>query len=367
MRIVFDGHLDLGWCAVSMNRDLTEPIDVIRQREEGMTDQQGRGNATVSLPTMRQGAVMMCLPTILARNRRDLKPHLREDMSYGNADITYAMGQAHLAYYRILEQQGHLRMIGTRTELDDHWQRLQNGEGHTVGGILSMEGADPIVDPAHAEAWYADGLRVLSLVHYGVGPYAAGTASEGGVTSEGFELIKQMQRLGMILDVTHLTDQGFDDALGAFDGPVVATHSNCRAIAPHQRQWADEHIKRLIERKAVIGAVLDIWMMKPWPDDYFAEDGYMKTGASPRDVAPLELIVDHIDHICQIADNTDHVCIGSDLDGGFGSEQSPRDIDTIADLQKLEPLLAKRGYNDDDIDKIFHGNWLKFFRKHLPA
>ncbi len=363
MRLIFDGHLDLAWSAVSMNRDLNEPIGLIRSREQGMTGQQGRGNATVSLPTMREGGVIMCLPTVLARARRDEQSYLREDMSYGTAEIAYAMGQAHLAYYRLLEQQRHLPMIGSAGELDDHWQRLQNGERHTIGGILSMEGADPIVTPARAEQWFDDGLRVVSLVHCGSGPYAAGTTAQGGVTPAGFELLSEMRRLGMILDVTHLTDEAFGEALGAYDGPLIATHSNCRALAPHQRQWADEHINRLLQRGAVIGAVLDIWMLKPWPQHFFAPDGYRAIDSVPRDQAKLSLVVDHIDHICQLAGDCAHVAIGTDLDGGFGAEQSPGDLDTIADLQKLDALLAKRGY----IDAICHGNWLRFFRDHLPS
>ena len=164
------------------------------------------------------------MSTVLARARRDEQSYLREDMSYGTAEIAYAMGQAHLAYYRLLEQQGHLRMIGSAGELDDHWQRLQNGERHTIGGILSMEGADPIATPARAEQWFDDGLRVVSLVHCGSGPYAAGTTAQGGVTPAGFELLSEMRRLGMILDVTHLTDEAFGEALDAYDGPVIATH-----------------------------------------------------------------------------------------------------------------------------------------------
>ena len=277
------------------------------------------------------------------------------------------MGQAHLAYYRLLEQQGHLRMICSADELDNHWQHLQGGERQTIGCILSMEGADPIVTPARTEQWFEDGPRVVSLVHYGIGPYAAGTAAQGGVTQAGFELLSEMRRLGMILDVTHLTDEAFDQALQAFDGPVIATHSNCRALAPHQRQWADENIRRLLERGAVIGTVLDIWMLKPWPEHFFGTEGYMTVNSSPREDAKLSLLVDHIDHICQLAGDCTHAALGTDLDGGFGAEQSPGDLDTIADLQKLDALLADRGYSDANIDAILHGNWLRFFRHHLPS
>jgi membrane dipeptidase len=175
-----------------------------------------------------------------------------------------------------------------------------------------------------------------------------------------------MRRLGMILDVTHLSDPAFAQAMELFDGPVIATHNNCRALAPNQRQWADEHFNMLFDRGAVIGVVLDIWMCKPWPDVYFGIDGYAGQADGAREQVSLDTLCDHIDHICQLAGNVDHVAIGSDLDGGFGSEQSPCDVESIADLQKFDGLLTKRGYSDADIDAIFHGNWLRFFREHLP-
>lgn len=346
-----------------MNRDLTEPLETIRERERGLIDQQGRGNATVCLPVMRQGAVMLCLPTILARSRRKLNDTLRVTMDHGTQQIAYAAGMAQLAYYHALEQAGEFRLIGDRAVLDAFWAA---DDPHIVGGILSMEGADPIITPAQAGHWFEHGLRVASLVHYGQGPYAAGTAADGLVSTQGMELLREMRRLGMILDVTHLCDQAFEQALDFFDGPVVATHHNCRVLAPHQRQLPDEHLQTLIARHAVIGMALDIWMMKPWPDDFFDAHGYMKTDSRPRGVAPLALLCNHIDHICQLAGNVNHVAIGSDLDGGFGSEQSPRDVNSIADLQKLDGLLAERGYRDADRDAIFHGNWLRFFRENLP-
>jgi membrane dipeptidase len=364
VRRIIDGHLDLGWSAAQLNRDLTESIATIRKREAGMTDTQSRGNATVSLPAMREGGVMLCLPTILARARRDVQAPLREMMDYGTPDIAYAAGMSHLAYYHALERAGHFKLIADRESLDQFWQA---NDPHLVGGILSMEGADPILDPAHAKHWFDHGLRVLSLVHYGHGPYAGGTSTDGRVTPDGIELLREMRRLGMILDVTHLSDPAFAQAMELFDGPVVATHSNCRALAPDQRQWSDEQLKVLFERNAVIGAVMDIWMCKPWPPGTFGTQGYMKDAAAAREQVSLDTLCDHIDHICQLAGNVNHVAIGSDLDGGFGTEQSPIDIDTIADLQKLDGLLSKRGYSSEDIDAIFHGNWLRFFREHLPG
>jgi membrane dipeptidase len=158
----------------------------------------------------------------------------------------------------------------------------------------------------------------------------------------------------MILDATHLCDDAFWQALDIFKGPVWASHNNCRSIVNHNRQYSDEQLKALIERGAIIGAAMDAWMIVP---------GWVRKKSTPREMnCNLEALVNHIDHICQLAGNTKHICIGSDLDGGFGKEQCPYDIDTIADLQKFPALLTARGYNKADVEAFMFGNSLRFLR-----
>ena len=161
-----------------------------------------------------------------------------------------------------------------------------------------------------------------------------------------------MEELGILLDLTHLSDHAFWDALDVFDGDVLASHNNCRALVPHPRQFDDRQIRAIIERGGVIGAACDNWMLRP---------GWVR-GA--KDNGPVQLmdVVNHIDHICQLAGNSRHAAIGSDLDGGFGREQSPADLDTIADLQKIPELLASRGYREDDVAAIMYDNWLHLLR-----
>ncbi len=364
MRLIFDSHLDLAWNALSFNRDQTESVDQINAREEGMTDHGSRGHATCSLPELRRAGVAVCCGTILVRAKREVQPpggHRRWDLDFGTQSIAYSIAQGQLAYYRLLEAQGEMRRIGTRAELDAHWQRWQVASPEEraklpVGNILQMEGADPIVEPAQIESWYADGLRSLTLSHYGQSHYSVGTGADGPLTPRGVELLGEMERLGMVLDVTHLSDTSFFQALDCFDGPVMASHNNCRALVPGDRQFSDEQLKRLLERGAVVGVVFDAWMLQP---------GWV-IGQSRPETLRLAAVIDHIDHICQLAGSAEQVAIGSDLDGGFGTEQTPGDLRTIADLQRLAGLLAERGYSERDIDRIFHGNWLAFFRRHLP-
>ena len=168
-------------------------------------------------------------------------------------------------------------------------------------------------------------------------------------------LLKELERLNIILDATHLSDDSFWEALDNFNGHVWASHHNCRTLVDHNRQLSDDMIKELINRGAVIGGVLDAWMMVP---------NWIRGKSNSVELnCNLNKLMDHYDHICQLAGNANHIGIGSDLDGAYGKEQSPYDIETIADLQNMETLLSKRGYTEDDIKKVMHGNWLRFLRK----
>ncbi len=251
-----------------------------------------------------------------------------------------------------MERDGQMVQITDRAALEKH---LQNPTTGPIGYVLSLEGADSIYELDLLERSYEQGLRAVGPAHYGPGTYAQGTDATGGIGQRGRELLAEMDRLGIILDATHLCDESFWEALDHFDGPVWASHSNCRALVPHNRQFSDEQIKALIERGAVIGAPLDAWMMVP---------GWIKRKTNPQEAkVKLEHMIDHMDHICQIAGNANHCGIGSDLDGAFGREQSPADLDTIVDLARVPELLAARGYSKDDIAAIACGNFVGFLRK----
>jgi membrane dipeptidase len=352
--LIFDAHLDLAWNALDWNRDLRLPVAEIRRRERDM-EGKGRGCNTVSFPELRRGKVALFIATLLARLLRpNLMPAIQR---YSSMPAAYAAAYGQLAYYRALEQEGLLRWIKDWPTLEAHlraWQQPTD-ERPPLGFILSMEGADPILSPEQVLEWWQAGLRIVGPAHYGVSPYAHGTGTEGGLFEQGPALLRAMERVGMILDVTHLSDQCFDEALDLYGGPVLASHHNCRALVPDQRQLTDEQIKRLIGRDAVIGTALDAWMLYP---------GWVRGQTTPEGAGvKLEAMVDHIDRVCQLAGNARHAGVGTDLDGGFGREQSPLDLDTIADLQRLPDLLRCRGYKEDAIEGILYGNWVRFFRE----
>jgi membrane dipeptidase len=207
------------------------------------------------------------------------------------------------------------------------------------------------------ERAHAYGLRALGPAHYGPGRYAPGTGAEGPLEPPARSLLAAMERLGIVLDATHLTDDSFWEAMDAFGGAVWASHNNCRALVPHQRQFTDDQLGALIARRAVIGVALDAWMIGP---------DWVRGASTPSATGcRLARVVDHVDHICQLAGSAACVAIGSDLDGGFGTEQCPEDVDTIADLVRFEGLLSARGYGPADIEGIMWRNAVEFLYRTL--
>jgi membrane dipeptidase len=349
---ILDAHLDLAMNALEWNRDLTRTVDEIRAREKHLTDKPDRGCGTVSFSAMRRGGVGVCVATQIARYVAPGNPL----NGWHSQEQAWATTQGQLAWYREMEGRGELVQILDRDGLDRQLERWQGepADALPIGYVLSLEGADSIVSMAHLERAYANGLRAVGPAHYGPGVYAQGTNASGDMGVKGRELLRHMERLGIILDVSHLCDDSFRDALDHFGGPVWASHSNCRALVDHNRQFTDDQIKELIQRDAVIGAVFDVWMLVP---------GWVRFAKTAREAGvTLASVVEHIDHICQIAGNARHVGIGSDLDGAFGIEQCPGDVDTIADLQRLLDLLSSRGYSADDVRQIAHGNFVRFLR-----
>jgi membrane dipeptidase len=352
-----DAHLDLSMNALEWNRDLRQPVAAIRHREEALTDKPDRGKGTVSFPELRKGNVGIVVATQIGRYVAPDNPL----PGWHSPQQAWAQTQGQLAWYKAMEEEGELTMIRNRRDLELQVAIWNDGTpNHTkpIGYILSLEGADSIVTIRHLERAWQYGLRAIGPAHYGPGRYANGTDSSGKMNADGIALLKEMERLHLILDATHLCDDAFWQAMDHFHGPVWASHNNCGTLVDHNRQFSDEQIKTLIERKAVIGAAMDAWMIVP---------GWVRGKSTPENTGcNLDRLIDHIDHICQLAGNSLHVGIGSDLDGAFGKEQSPSDLETIADLEKFPLLLMKRGYNDKDIENIMNGNWLRLLRNALP-
>ena len=347
--LILDAHLDLSMNAMEWNRDLRWSVEDIRLSEMGMDDKPDRAKNTVSFPALREGNIGIIVATQIAR-------YVKQGSSipgWNSQQQAWAQTQGQLAWYKTMEEAGLLTQIIDRESLEAQLSSWDSSdETKPIGYILSLEGADSIISMSYLERAYEQGLRAIGPAHYGPGVYAQGTNATGGLGAKGRQLLKEMERLNIILDVTHLCDESFSEAMDLFGGAVWASHHNCRSLVPHNRQLSDEQVKLIIERDGVIGIPLDAWMMVP---------DWRRGDSTPEsENVTLKIMVDHMDHICQLAGNATHVGIGSDLDGAFGKEQCPIDLDTIADLQKLSNLLENRGYVKDDVDHILSQNVTKF-------
>ena len=352
--LVFDSHLDLGLNAVDWNRDLRMDVPEIRAQESmlGMTDP-GRRTNTVSFPELRKAKVGVGVATVLARQEQPIN----HPFGYTTPEACYAVATSHLAYYRAMTRSGWMRPVRTKRDLSQHVADYRSAPETTpFGYILSMECGDAVLDPDNIREWYENGLRAIGITHYGANRYGGGTRCEVGLAMEALPLLRNIEELGIALDMTHLSDPAFRQVADRFGGRVLASHQNARKFCDWQRQFSDEQLKYVIKKDGVIGVALDAVMLQP---------GWIRGVSKPE--VTMERVVENIDHVCQLAGNCRHSGIGSDLDGGYGSEQTPLDLDTIADLQTIPALLDRRGYSTADIEAVMHGNWLRFFGETLPA
>ena len=344
--IIVDAHEDIAFNALTLGRDFYQSAS---SKRAGEGDSPAGGIATVGLPDLLRGNVRVVFGTVYAQP---------SNTSFGDPGRTYAtpeqaeaLAQEQLAYYAVLSSDPRITIITNRADLK---RVLKRSRPH-LGIVILMEGADPILLPRYLQKWFDAGVRI-------VGPswratrYAGGTGMPGPLTEIGRELMTELSRVGMILDTSHMSEESFFEALDLFDGTVIASHSNARALLPSDRHLTDEMIRALIDRNGVIGVVLyNAFLKKGWRDN----------GAIKADVTFADVIA-HIQHICDLAGDASHVGIGSDFDGGFGSEATPREIDTVADLQKLADALASAHFRDDEIEGILSGNWLRLLEAALP-
>ena len=365
--LIFDGDYPMAHGALIMNRDLTRPIEEVRNapRTQFADDGWPDSETMATLPEMRKGQVAAALMKICVRIERPDSPI----WGYRSDDIAFAMAQGQLAYYRSLETKGEANIITDGKALAEHmdsWAGAEDTSELPVGMVLGIEGADSIQHPEQVHDWKADGIRVVSLTHYGPSTYAHGTGTglHGGLFEPARELLNEMESAEMILDLTHASDESIRQALELFSGPIIASHQNCRALVPGERQFPDEILNAIIEREGVIGSSMDTWMLyRPGLD--WSQEIPDRRKVFSREAVTLEDLADHIDHVCQLAGNSLHAGIGGDTDGQGGCEGAPLEIDTVADYQKLASVLENRGYSTEDIENIMYRNWQRFYEKWL--
>lgn len=349
---------------LTYGRDYTRSVKETRRLEAGTTTPERNGDSIVGWPEYQQGKVAVVFSTLYATPAR--KMEAGDTISYKDSETAHRLYRDQIDVYRKLADShpDKFRLISSTPELDsviEHWSKPElDSDGHPVGLIYLMEGADGIRSPHELSEWWELGLRLIGLAWAGT-RYCGGTSEPGPLTDEGRQLISAMADYNFILDLSHMDEAAAYESLDRYEGPVMATHANCAALmrgSDTNRHLPDDVIRGLIEREGVIGTI---------PLNTFLKVGWSRKNGSRREEVPLDALIAHIDHICQLAGNSEHAAIGSDFDGGFGLQSIPPELDSIADLPLIATKLMERGYNETDAANVLGGNWLRFLRKYLPS
>ncbi len=362
--LIFDGDYPMAPQALNLRRDVTLPLDELRRRDTDRED-----IATASLPEMRKAGIAGAILKVCS----DMQREGRTIKGANPPHRLYSMGKGQIAYYDALEAMGEIRVLRTAADFTRHmaeWEHATDRSRLPVGGVLGLEGADSVVEPSQLTEWWNDGIRLISIGHYGMSPYGGGTGTgtDTGLLERGPALLREMDRLGMLLDVTHTSDRSVREALEVFQGPLLATHSNVRALCPGERQLPDDLVQAVIDRDGVIGASMDTFMIYPHGNvDWGTDNWPWNRSVFARHEVTLGDLVDHIDYVCQMAGNSLHAGIGGDTDGQGGRECSPVEVDTVADYHRIEDILRTRGYAEADVENIMWRNWQRLFERTLPA
>jgi len=325
---IVDAHLDLAYNAVR-GRDVLKPADLQKPDSDG--------TPSVGLPDLRRGGASLICASIFCQ------PAGVGSGGYSTADEAHAMALQQLRWYEAQAAAGHFIIVTDSAGLPTVGA-ADSGGGLPV--VLLMEGAEPVRSEEDLRFFHAAGLRIVGLAWRRT-RFAGGTGAPGPLTAEGRWLVRRIDELGMIHDVSHLAEEAFWQLLEQSRGPVMASHSNARAVVPTDRQLSDAMIRALAARGGVVGINLYDRFLVP-PEEL------------RRRRAAVGDIVRHIRHICDLLGNCRHVGIGSDMDGGFGREHLPEGIHNWSDIRSLEDALSAAGFADADVAAIMSGNWLRF-------
>jgi membrane dipeptidase len=358
--LIVDAHQDMAWNMLTFGRDYTQTVAETRSREEGTLAPTVNGDTLLGWDAYQNGKVALVFSTLYVSPIRS-KDGDWDKQSYADAEEAYRLyrNQAD-TYHRLVEQNPEkFTLIQTQKDLRsliNKWEGRSNDDTAPVGLVLLIEGADCVRTPDDLAEWWQLGVRIIGLA-WGKTRFSGGTGEPGPLTQEGYQLLDGMTEYGFSLDISHMDEEAVLQAFDHFPGRIIASHANPQAFlgSTHNRFLSDRVLRGLIERDGVVGIV---------PYNRFLNREWSK--GDPRDLVSLDDVVAHIDYVCQLAGDACHVGIGSDADGGFGLQSVPVGIDSIADIQKLVPLLDKKGYSEDDIKSVLGNNWIEFLEGTLP-
>lgn len=373
--LIVDAHQDLAWNMLTFGRDYTRSAYETRRLEARTEIPRLNGDTLLGWPEYQHGRVSLIFATLFAAPTRKQEGEW-DIQCYKDADQASSLYRQQLdAYYRLVgEHPDKFTLIQDRAALRPHITAWENAlpwqppdpehaedqepdPGLPVGLVLSMEGAECVREVDELVEWWEGGVRLIGPAWTG-NRFCGGTGEPGKLTAAGYELLEAMAELGFVLDLSHMDPPAAMQALDVFPGPVIASHANPLALMPREesnRFLPDELVEALIERDGVVGVV---------PYNRFLDPNWVR--GMRRELVGVEKVAAIIDHICQVAGDAEHVGFGTDFDGGLGWQHVPHQIDTIADLHLLFPLLSDKGYGDPDLAAIFGKNWLGMLQSALP-
>lgn len=363
MPLIVDSHEDMAWNILSFGRDYSRSTLETRRLEAGSLTVERNGDTLLGLSDYRSAQVALIFSTLFSTPARHA--YHWETVVYKEAREAHRQYWQQLDLYRRMtdDHPDRFRLVGSVSDLGevlaDQQKALSNGQEYAIGLLPLMEGADGILELGELEEWWEAGLRIIGPAWAGT-RFCGGTKEPGPLTAEGRRLLAGMAGFGFILDLAHMDEPAVLEALDFYPGPIACTHANCQALLPNfenNRQLSDRVIRGILERDGVIGVI---------PFNTFLKVGWL-WGSNRREEVSLDLLAAHIDHICQLAGDANHVGVGTDFDGGFGLQSTPVEIDTINDLHKLTPMLGSRGYTEDQAAAVLGLNWVDFLKKNLPS
>lgn len=383
--------LSEGWAQLPEVRDLRDfhgklltldshtdtPLRLVREDFDFMRDNRGKGGSKVDFPRMQEGgldAVFMAVFTPQGKT---------DSLGYAKA-YAQALNLFDAIHHLVTSHPNQLALATHPAQL-----RENAGKGK-VSVVIGVENGYPLgQDISRVKQFYDMGARYITLSHTRNNQLCDASTdkpSARGLTTLGREVVAEMNRLGMLIDVSHISDDAFYEVLKLSTKPVIASHSNARALCNHPRNLTDDMLRALAAKGGVVQVCLLSDYVKSFPPDA-ARDSALKAWESrypdlsqldettlaqarserrqieeryPRPLATVSDLVDHIDHMVKVA-GIDHVGIGSDFDGGGGLS----DCRDVSEIWKITRELLRRGYSADDIQKIWSGNFLRVWEANL--
>jgi membrane dipeptidase len=363
LSIIIDAHEDIAWGTLCFGRDYLNSAYDIRRYEANGPVEAVTGVAMLGLPEWLRGGIAVIGATLFTLPERKRTGSLEQH--YTDSDEAHALALRQIEIYeRMAEQSAQIKLIRTRADLEavlKTWEGFDptldedpQRDERQIGLVYLIEGGDSIREPAEVEWWYERGVRMIGPAWSGT-QYCGGTGEPGPLTPAGVDLLKHMRPFNVVLDLSHMDERAYFQALDQYDGPIIASHSNPRVLTNNtNRHLSDEMIRALIQHDGVIGTlVFNKFLLRGW-----------ETGDA-KDAATVETVVTAIDYVCQIAGDARHAAIGTDFDGGYGMKSTPAGFDTVADLQIIAPALERRGYSAADVELIMNGNWVRVLKEAL--